>query len=47
MAMTKVAPIKRLTIPHLELSGALILATVMHHVAKVLGIAINKVYRMD
>ena len=44
MAKTNVAPIKRLTIPCLELCGALILARVMHHVAKMLDIDTNEVY---
>ena len=44
MAKTKVVPIQRLTIPRLELCGALILARMIHHIAKVLEIDMDKVY---
>ena len=44
MAKTKVAPIKRLTIPRLELCDALILARMIHHIAKVLEIGMDEVY---
>ena len=43
---TKVAPIKRLTIPHLELCGTYIylLAQLLHHVKKVFDLSISNVY---
>ena len=41
---TRVAPIKTLTIPSLELNGALILAHLLFHCKEVLGIPLSSVY---
>ena len=41
---TKVAPIKRLTIPHLKLCGPRLLAQLLHHVSQVLKIPLSRVH---
>ena len=44
MAKTKVAPIKRLSIPHLKLCSAVILSKILSHVANTLAIPHTNIY---
>ena len=44
MSKTKVAPIKRITIPHLELLGAYLLANLLHYVQQVLNVPSSSVF---
>ena len=41
---TKVALIKQLTIPHLELCGAYLLAQLLHHVRQVFNLSLTQIY---
>ena len=44
MSKTKVAPIKRLTIPRLELCSAHLLADLLYHIKQVFDIPLDQVY---
>ena len=44
MAKTKVKPIKQLSIPHLELCGTVILAKLLHYMAKILDVPISNFF---
>ena len=44
VAKTKVSPIKRLTVPRLELCGALIVARLLHHCRRVFEVPLSDTY---
>ena len=44
LAITNVAPIKKLTIPRLELCGAHLLAQLIHHIRQVLKVPLSHIH---